>query len=428
MNIYKAITLLIINVFVIVSILLLTKSIIKRPSKTSYAKTSEMNRFWKIQSIDVMKYSRDTAREKLTVPAFDKDIEMMVSNIAKTGATHIAIGTPYDDEFIPFLERWVNSARKHNLNVWFRGNFSGWEKWFGYDSISRKDHIEKTYRFITQNPNLFKDGDIFTACPECENGGPGDPRQEQSDEKTREYREFLFSLDDISKQGFKRINKDVATNYYSMNGDVARLIMDEATSERLGNVIVVDHYVLTPERLNNDITNYATTSKTDVVLGEFGAPIPDIHGDMNEQEQAKWIEDSLDLLSRNKSLIGLNYWVNVGGSTQLWDYDKKRLAVDVLTSYFKPKQANINAINELKEPIKNFTVLNETDTLYSQKDGNMDLIFVKDAPLVTISSSGYMGKTVRVNEGINQIMLIKEPGDFWFDLKLFIKKIFPSIY
>ena len=67
-------------------------------------------------------------------------------------------------------------VRKHGLSVWFRGNFSGWEEWFGYPKIKAYEHINKTRNFIINNPELFADGDIFTSCPECENGGPGDPR------------------------------------------------------------------------------------------------------------------------------------------------------------------------------------------------------------------------------------------------------------
>ena len=62
------------------------------------------------------------------------------------------------------------SARKHSLKVWFRGNLSGWEEWFGYPSINRDEHTAGIVRFITNNPDLFEDGDIFVTCNECENG------------------------------------------------------------------------------------------------------------------------------------------------------------------------------------------------------------------------------------------------------------------
>ena len=102
------------------------------------------NTFWSVRSIDTMKYSRDLSRQKLQDPRFDSVIDSQVSAIANTGATHVAIDTPYDPEFLPLLKRWVAAARKYNLHVWFRGNFSGWEQWFGYSKIDRKTHLEKT--------------------------------------------------------------------------------------------------------------------------------------------------------------------------------------------------------------------------------------------------------------------------------------------
>lgn len=428
MNVYRLTTLICLNLLALAVFFVIGKVILHSKPIKSFAQPLTVKRIWKVQAIDAMKYTRDIAREKLDKPEFDADIDMMVSNIAATGATHIALGTPYDDEFIPFLTRWVESARKHKLKVWFRGNFSGWEEWFDYEGISRQQHIAQTHEFITQNPTLFEDGDIFTACPECENGGPGDPRQNQSDEQTQAYRDFLVALDIKAKAAFSLINKSVETNYYSMNGDVAELIMDEETSDRLGDLMVVDHYVYSPVRLNNDVTAYGQDSNTKVVLGEFGAPIPDIHGDMTEAQQAEWLKEALTLLSKNEYLVGLNYWVNVGGSTQIWDYDKKRLAVDVLTDFFKPKQVRLRAVNELSEPIIDLTIYQDSKPLRSNDNGVVDLMYVYDAPTIRISSDGYMDQTILVKEGENKIVLVKQPDDFWFTLRLFIKKTFPSIY
>src|SRR3989344_4870027 len=123
--------------------------------------------YWEIQSIDTMKYSRDLAREKLQDRSFLVTIDSQVKKIAETGATHVAIGTPYDEEFIPYLKAWVDSARRYNLKVWFRGNFSGWEEWFNYPKIGRAEHLLKLASFISKNPHLFGDGDLFTTCPEC---------------------------------------------------------------------------------------------------------------------------------------------------------------------------------------------------------------------------------------------------------------------
>jgi hypothetical protein len=288
---------------------------------------------WPVQSIDTMKYSRDAAGQALTDSSFDTIIDKQVKEIAQTGANYIAIGTPYDNEFLPVLKLWVKSARKYHLKVWFRGNFSGWEGWFNYPKIDREQHLKMTQEFILNNPDLFEDGDIFTACPECENGGPGDPRENGD---LGGHRKFLIDEYSITKTSFAKIHKKVISNYDSMNMDVAKLVMDKKTTKALGGVVTVDHYVKSPKKLKSDIDLIAKTSGGRVVLGEFGAPIPDITGAMSDSQQAEWIKEVLALLSSDPNVIGLNYWVGVGGSTEIWNYrGTKHQAVDGITKFFK---------------------------------------------------------------------------------------------
>lgn len=287
---------------------------------------------FRIQSIDTMKYSRDRAREALGNPSYDTIMERQIKEIADTGATHAAIATPYDEEFIPVLTRWVNMARKYNMHVWFRGNWSGWEGWFDYAKIGRDEHFTKTEIFIRNHADLFQDGDIFMACPECENGGPGDPR---STGDAIGFRKFLINEYTMTQKEFTAIGKKVDSRYTSMNGDVARLIMDKATTKALGGVVTIDHYVATTQKLADDIKQIAKDSGGKVMLGEIGVPIPDIHGNMTEAQQAAWLEDALSKLSAMPEVDGINYWVNVDGSTQLWTEEgTPRSAVSVLTKYF----------------------------------------------------------------------------------------------
>lgn len=290
-------------------------------------------------SIDTMKYSRDVSREKLNDPAFDSIIDTQVKNIADTGATHVAIATPYDEEFYPILKRWTDAARRYHLKVWFRGNWSGWEGWFDYPKITREEHITKTREFILKNRDIFSNGDVFTACPECENGGPsaagGDPRQTGD---IQGHRKFLIDEYNVTKSAFKAISKDVASNFDSMNGDVARAVMDRKTTAALDGIVTIDHYVATPEKLIADIEEIARSSGGKIVLGEFGAPIPDINGDMSEDEQAAWISRALTLILNSKEVIGVNYWTNIGSSTALWNDDgSARKAVYVIRIIYKRK-------------------------------------------------------------------------------------------
>lgn len=287
---------------------------------------------WDIQSIDTMKYSRDKAREA-GQKAYREEVTKQVESIADTGANYVAIGTPYDDEFVPVIQMWVRAARQKGLKIWFRGNFSGWEGWFGYSKIDRQAHVDKTYRFITTHPELFRDGDIFSSCPECENGGvkfqSGDPYA------VAEYRKFLIAEYQTTKNAFASINKKVASNYYSMNADVARAVMDRETTAKLDGLVVVDHYVKDTTQLADDLRMIAEASGGDIVLGEVGAPIPDLHGPMTPQQQKEWLEELLPKLTQVERLKGMNYWVDKGGSTAIWQPNgTPKPAVSVLRKYY----------------------------------------------------------------------------------------------
>lgn len=288
--------------------------------------------YWDVRSIDTMKYSRDLAREKSKDSSFDEVIKRQVKDIASTGASHVAIATPYDPEFTPFLERWVKAARDNNLKVWFRGNASGWEQWFDYKKITRDEHKQVVISFIKDNGNLFESGDIFTPCPECENGGEGDPRIVRGVE---EYRQFLIDEYNSSREAFRSIGKNVEVGYFSMNYDVAKLIMDQPTTAALGGIVAIDHYVKSHDTLKRDLEAIAASSGGKIYLGEWGAPIPDIHGKLTDAEQAAWIKAAFEVFKTNKNVIGLNYWVNVGGSTEIWNSRGEASAsIPVITEYY----------------------------------------------------------------------------------------------
>lgn len=315
----------------------LTLSLLYLQRTASFDILSPLSRhYWDVQSIDTMKYSRDSAREKLKDPSFDAVIDRQMADIAATGANYVAIGTPYDEEFYPFLKRWVKAARKYKLHVWFRGNFSGWEGWFDYPRMTREMHTVKTEEFILNNKDLFEDGDIFTSCPECENGIKieyGDPKS------LGQHREFLITEYQAVKRMFFQIGQDVKANYYSMNGDIAKALMDKPTTAALDGIVVIDHYVGTPTQLAEDVQLLIDQSGGSIVLGEFGAPIPDIHGEMSEEEQANWIDEAFRLLAHMPEVKGVNYWVNTGGSTELWKLNgQPKLAVSVLKKYYSYKK------------------------------------------------------------------------------------------
>ncbi len=380
--------------------------------------------FWSLQSIDTMKYSRDLSREKLDDPRFDAVIDTQVKNIAAIGATHVVIATPYDKEFIPMLQRWVSAARKYKINVWFRGNWSGWERWFDYPQITPDDHIRKTKEFILSNSSLFEDGDIFSSCPECENGVLGDPR---STGDTEGYRKFIIEEYRTNKEAFKIIDKKIQSNFFSMNGDVARLVMDKDTTVALGGIVTIDHYVETPKKIASDIKKLAVESGGKIVLGEFGAPIPDIHGEMTPEEQAQWINKTLALAARTKEIIGVNYWLNIGGSTEIWDSKGSQSpAVEIIRQFYRPEVAYGAITDSLDYPIVGAEISNSVRTVFTDKNGYFEIPVVKSlGATLKISALGFKTKEEVAYESSRStnIILVKDKENLLFKIKLFIKNI-----
>lgn len=391
-------------------------------AKNVYAISSPKNPWWEVQSIDTMKYSRDLSRETLSSTKYDQIIKDQVKAIAETGATHVAIGTPYDSEFIPVMEKWVDAARENNLSVWFRGNMSGWEEWFDYPAITREVHATQIEKFILENENLFEDGDIFTSCPECENGGPGDPRQNGDKDG---HREFLIEEYNISKNSFEKINKKVKANYFSMNADVAKLIMNQKTTTTLDGIIVIDHYVPSPDGLAADVKDFSEQTGAKVVLGEMGAPIPDLHGRLTQSEQAQWLETAFDALSKDKNLIGINYWTNVGGTTGLWSSDTEpREAVDIIKRYYTPRVFTGTVKDQLDNPISNITVSVGNKNITTDKSGVFSIPYLPHYEFATFTGDKYKDSKILLAEKENvEVTLERERNSLFFRLRILIKKL-----
>lgn len=341
----------------------------ERVSLITSRKAPRPNR-WNIQCIDTMKESRDRARGKLRDASYDSDISRQVRAIAETGANFVAVDTPYDEEFVPFLRRWVRAARDNGLGVWFRGNWSGWEGWFDYPkNMSWKDHIRETKNFIAKNPDIFSDGDIFSPCPECENGGPGDPRQKGT---VAEYRKFIIEEYDETGEAFASIGKNIRV-FYPSNRDVAKLVMDVETTRALGGFVVIDHYVNDPVQIARDVEDIARTSGGTVVLGEFGAPF-DGRSMITDDEQAQWIEDVLRGLSDLKNFEGVNYWIHTGGPTELWkENGDARSSVALLRDFFLPRIVYGTITDGFLCPVRGARISSDFVETFSGSDGGYEL-------------------------------------------------------
>lgn len=395
-----------------------------------FVKPVDAATLWHYQCIDTMKISRDKARGWTNTSDLDKHITWEMKTIKDMGANCVAIDTPYDEEFLPYMTKWASVARKYNLHVWFRGNFSGWEGWFDYPkNMKSSTLIQKTETFITKHPNLFADGDIFTPAPEAENGG--DFNQVEPNAYGR-YRIFLITEYQTATDAFRLIGKKVTVNWLSMNGGLARRMMDQKIIDSIDHLVTIDHYIKTPQEMTEYINYFTNNFHAKVVVGEFGAPIPDINGDMNAREQAAFVRSVFDELYKNKEHIeGVNYWDLYDGSTALINDDQTpREVVQVVKDYFTPAVVQGHVQNTLGESLGNIIVkINNKEETVTDTNGNYTATIVANKPIMlTITGKNYgtvfsrIGGKNRETMTQNAVLQPKEM-DIRYRIKLIIKDL-----
>lgn len=380
-------------VLLLFSFLYIFQTVVKAASNTST--------IWNMQCIDTMKTSRDKAREWMHTPSANLFIDAQVKFIKQSGATCIAIDTPYDPEFIPILSIWVSTARKYELSVWFRGNFSSWEGWFDYPKFTNpSDHHKKTYDFIIKNKNLFRNGDMFTPIPEAENGMIGDPRKTG---KRKEFNQFLIASYGNCNKAFYAIGKDIHCGYFSMNGDVANEILTKDTVKKIGNVVVIDHYVPTAMQMEHDIVALAKKFDAKIVLGEFGAPIPDVNGNMSEEETKLFLDQLFSVFYKHKDTIaGLNYWTLYGGSTALLtETYLPKSPFSLIEKYYAPGKISGKVVNTINKNLSDVPIEANGEKVAFTKDGIFSAVLPQGSYTISIPSSNYVAKPITISLGKN---------------------------
>lgn len=312
--------------------------------------------------IDTMKVSRDRARELNNNPEAERIIDNQIHLIKSMGANCVAIATPYDEEFLPYMKQWVDEARRQGLSVWFRGNWSAWEEWFDYrEEMTPEMHMQKTTEFIRSNPDLFQPGDIFSPIVEPENGGPF-----KNGDRHRPLQQFIQREQEAVQNAFRDIGVPVHTNWISMSGGVARSTMDQRTVDALGGLVTLDHYVSHPDSMREYIDYFHTPFNAQIVFGEFGAPIPDLNGEMDEKEQAEFVDALLwELFLERDKIEGVNYWTLSESSTALINgINRERLVTNIIRKYYFPSEVLVKATDNHGRPIENVIIsTNDNDAI-----------------------------------------------------------------
>jgi hypothetical protein len=385
--------------------------------------------FWRYQCVDTMKISRDRAREMITRSDVVRIVTDEVNKISELGANCIAVGTPYDEEFIPYLQLWVTSARQKNLVVWFRGNWSGWEGWFSYPStLTPREHLQKTREFITVHKDLFVDGDIFTSAPEAENGAYF---KNNVFSRQTEFRSFLVSSNTNAQEAFKGINKQVITHWSSLSGGVAKGVLDTESIGGLQGTVTIDHYVKDPREMAEFVHHFADTYKARVVFGEFGAPIPDLNGSMSELEQAAFVQKLLRSLYQDRTSIeGVNYWTLSDSSTEIVTQSGDfRSVAEVLKNYYQPGFLYGTIRNSAGDLLENVRVTDQTQQTLGISLGDGDYAFPYPAGMseLVFEGDGYKPFSVRVSlvrstKIQNDVFLEPKNKDWLYLLREFLYK------
>jgi hypothetical protein len=392
-----------------------------KPEQTMAARSETT--FWEYQCIDTMKISRDKARAWAHNADLQQHIDWEMKTIADLGANCVAIDTPYDAEFLPYMQKWVRAARKQHLHIWFRGNFAGWEKWFDYPKMTSTDvFFTKLEAFIVKNPDLFEDGDIFTGAPEGENGGPFD--QVEIDEHAA-FRAFLIKEYEVEKRAFKKINKNVVFDWHSMNGGLAKRMLDQDTVDKTGKVVAIDHYIKNANEMGAFIDYFHKKYGSKVAIGEFGAPIPDINGSMTEDEQAQFVELLMkELYEHRQQVVGVNYWDLYDGSTAIMNLDKSpRKAAAVIKKYYTPAMISGVVKDTKGNPAENVSIKTPDAKIAVKTDvhGNFSFPIVADSATLLIDNGEHI--TIEKIASIKPSQKIKKNIILKYDELTFFQKI-----
>lgn len=297
---------------------------------------------WSVRSIDTQVISKHW-------PDVNRDsIKEQVVILKDLGVNYIAIGTPYDR--LDDLKMWTDEIHAQGLNVWFRSHWARWEGDDGKPAVMLPDeYLSSTHDFILNNPELFVEGDAFTACVEAEQVGVGLGKRFLTWD---DYRKFLLSEISVTSDAFEEIGLSgkVYTNWLSMNGWVVENQLNEEVVSKIG-LITVDHFVGQSETIGGiesvdsvvkqtveDLDEFYEKWKTPILLGEWGYQI---HQEVTDERQAFIIKRLFEELKTKEYLVGVNYWVHMGNSAALIEDEygtnlQPRKSASVVKSYYAP--------------------------------------------------------------------------------------------
>lgn len=306
---------------------------------------------WAIQSIDVMKYTKDN----ICTQSSTSTINTMLQNVVDLGANYVSISSFYDNptcaNSLPYLTKWVTLARAKGLKIWFRMKDLSFEGDYSTTKAVSPDgnrHKTTMTNWEVANAALIHSGDIFTPFAEIQNGGVngitycGQPNVCQFTGAS----DFNSYIRSVQATSISNLPAGVLVGYYGFDGFIVAGLgnadhqgttyLETATINAMGEV-TLDHY---PESIGHTfaqdlpIIHTALASSTlPLIIGEYGT----INAG-NQATQVNQINIELPPLIADPTVKGFNYW-NLGpaGGEALINNDFTiRPGWTTLKSYFQP--------------------------------------------------------------------------------------------
>ena len=111
---------------------------------------------------------------------------------------------------------------------------------------------------------------------------------------------------------------------------------------------------------------------------------------LSEKEQADWLANAFGRIKHMPDVIGVNYWVNVGGETALWDVSEKPTAkVEVMRNFYSDKAVSGKVLDSQGKAIP-FAQIVLFDKVYTaSQDGTYTLPFFYSGQVAQVQAEEY---------------------------------------
>jgi hypothetical protein len=321
-----------------------TPTVSPTPPKPTVTPTPKPKQTWAIQSVSSMKETKDRICNQRAQAFIDK----WVARAKELGANYVSVETPYDNpscgNAVAYSKMWIKSIRAAGLKVWHRHMPMAFESIYDVPK-SKSDYLNMINSYIKNNASDFAADDIFTPIPEPQNGGIKGVTMCYNNvcqyDSQGDFNAWLRNAISTSESAFSAIGLGgkMKIGYFGFDGFITwgdnnpdwDGILEDATIQKMGNTIAVDHYPqLVGSSMGTDLNELQSKyPKALIVISEWGTV-----ASVNTEQQVK---DTMNAAKR-PNVVGFNYWqFGVGGNEALINEDlSKNLQFDEVQAIYKP--------------------------------------------------------------------------------------------